>query len=279
MRLPRLLLQKILAPQPFDRHRHQSAVTMRDAIKHHWPEYLMEAAALGLFMISACSFATLLGRVIPDNFLRRVVMGAAMGLTAIGIIYSPWGKQSGAHMNPSVTLTFLRLGKVKPWDALFYIVAQFAGGVAGVAVAAALVPHVNYANTVPGTHGAGIAFVAELIISFILMSAVLRLAGARATGIVAGILVATFITLEDPFSGMSMNPARTFGSALPANVWTSLWVYFTAPPLGMLLAAQLYRRRAGCAKLHHQNNRRCIHCGFGMNQPTPTKGEAVCIAR
>src|SRR5213593_3212664 len=135
----------------------------------------MEAAGLGIFMISACGFATLLGRTIPDQFLRRVVMGLAMGLTAIGIIYSPWGKQSGAHINPSVTLTFLRLGKIKPWDAFFYILAQFAGGLAGVLAAASVIgKSVNYATTLPGPHGVGAAFAAELVISFILMSVVLR---------------------------------------------------------------------------------------------------------
>jgi aquaporin Z len=67
---------------------------------------------------------------------------------------------------------------------------------------------------------------------------------------------------------MSMNPARTLGSAIAAQVWTALWVYFTAPPLGMALAAELYSRLKGpnairCAKLHHDNDRRCIfHCGY-----------------
>ena len=67
---------------------------------------------------------------------------------------------------------------------------------------------------------------------------------------------------------MSMNPARTFGSALSARVWTALWIYFLAPPLGMLLAAELYvrghgARRVLCAKLHYHNTRRCIfHCGY-----------------
>ena len=56
-----------------------------------------------------------------------VLTGIAMGLTAIAIVYSPWGKQSGAHFNPSVTLTFWRLGKVATWDAVFYVAAQFAG--------------------------------------------------------------------------------------------------------------------------------------------------------
>src|SRR5216117_3137806 len=137
---------------------------MKQALTKHWPEYLMEAAGLGIFMIAACSFATLLGRIVADLFLRRVLMGLAMGLTAIGLIYSPWGKQSGAHLNPSVTLTFFQLGKVAPWDAAFYVIAQFAGGVAGVALVAAVVgkllahPSVNYVATLPGSGGTGAAF-------------------------------------------------------------------------------------------------------------------------
>src|SRR3989449_4183711 len=117
---------------------------MLSALKKHWPEYLMEAAGLGMFMVSASFFTILLYhpvspalQVLPEEFPRRVLMGLAMGLTAIGIIYSPWGKQSGAHLNPAVTLTFYRLGKVAPWDAVFYVVSQFAGGVAGVVFVAA----------------------------------------------------------------------------------------------------------------------------------------------
>ena len=60
-------------------------------------------------------------------------MGVAMGSTAVALIFSPLGKRSGAHFNPSVTLTFFRLGKIKAWDAVFYVLFQFAGGIAGVA--------------------------------------------------------------------------------------------------------------------------------------------------
>jgi aquaporin Z len=61
-----------------------------------------------------------------------------------------------------------------------------------------------------------------------------------------------------------MNPARSFGSASAGGVWTSLWIYFTAPPVAMVLAGILFRRRVFCAKLHHQNSYRCIfHCRFG----------------
>lgn len=114
-----------------------------------------------------------------------------------------------------------------------------------------------------------------MIISFILMSVILRLSNQpklnRYTGLAAGALVMTYITVEAPLSGMSMNPARTFGSAFSANVWTSLWIYFTAPVIGMLGAAELYIRTHGvrtvlCAKLHHDNAERCIfHCAYGNN--------------
>src|SRR5437899_11357452 len=75
---------------------------LRVALREHWPEYVMEAAELGLFMISACLVVALLehpasplNHAIPHPVVRRVLTGLAMGLTAIGIIYSPWGKQSG----------------------------------------------------------------------------------------------------------------------------------------------------------------------------------------
>jgi aquaporin Z len=258
---------------------------MTDALQKHWPEYLMEAAELGLFMFSACAFTVLLyhpsspvAQTIHDGVWRRLLMGTAMGSTAIAIIFSPLGKRSGAHFNPSVTWTFFRLGKIEARDAAFYTLFQFGGGIAGIMLASLtlgkLVAHqsVNYAPTLPGRGGPIIAFFAELLISFILMSVVLRVSNtkriARWTGIFAGALVATYITIESPISGMSMNPARTFSSALGAHLWMSLWIYFVAPPLGMLLAAEVYRRlnasrTVACAKLHHHNNTRCIfRCNF-----------------
>jgi aquaporin Z len=260
------------------------------ALRGHWPEYLMEAAGLGFFMVSACFFAALifhpsskLNGTLNSPLVGRVLMGAMMGLTAVAIIYSPWGKRSGAHINPATTLTFLRLGKVAAWDACLYVLAQFAGGVTGVIVSALLLgnlisdPSVNYVTTLPGPRGSLIAFIAELIISFILMTVILHAANnartARWTGMLAGVLVATFISIESPLSGMSLNPARTFASAFSARDWTALWVYFTAPPSGMLLAAEVYIRTRGgkrvmCAKLHHQNNQRCIfRCAYKSDQP------------
>jgi aquaporin Z len=258
------------------------------AFKQHWPEYLMEAVELGLFMCSACAFSVLLfhpsspvGQIFNDGVVRRLAMGLAMGATAIAIIFSPLGQRSGAHFNPAVTWTFFRLGKIEAWDAAFYTLFQFAGGIAGVMLASLTlgrwVAHqsVNYATTLPGPDGPIVALFAEIVISFILMSVVLTVSNtkrlARWTGIFAGALVATYITIESPISGMSMNPARTLGSAVGAQVWMSLWIYFVAPPIGMLLAAEVYRRLkvrpvVTCAKLHHHNNQRCIfRCNFEAN--------------
>lgn len=260
---------------------------MPDSLRRHWPEYLIEACALGFFMIAAGAFGAILEHpaspvrgAIEDPLARRALMGLAMGMTAISIIYSPWGMRSGAHINPAVTLTFLRLGKVAPADAAFYILFQFAGAAAGLTLIAAATrgaladPAVNHVATLPGPWGLRAAFIAEAGISFLLMLAILAATNTRrlasAGGLIAGCLVALYITFESPISGMSMNPARTFGSAVWAGSWDSFWLYLLAPPLAMLAAAELFVRLRGagavwCAKLHHINDKRCIfRCSFPM---------------
>ena len=257
----------------------------------HWPEYLIEAASLGLFMVSASGFATLLQH--PQSpvsswhaspLIRRIPMGVAMGLTAAAIIYSPLGRRSGAHMNPAVTLTFLRLKKVAPADAFGYVSAQFVGGLAGIIAGVWLFrglpadPSVNDVATVPGPAGPAVAFVAEAAISFGMMLMVLSVSNtprlSRFTGACAGALVAVYIIVEAPFSGMSMNPARTFGSAVLARATWSLWIYFSAPLLGMLMAAESFVRvhghaRVKCAKLYHPFNVPCIFkCGYSAGGHT-----------
>lgn len=203
----------------------------------------------------------------------------AMGTTAVAIITSPFGRRSGAHFNPAVTLTFLRLGKIERTDAAYYVLFQFAGGIAGVYLSWLFLGDlladsaVNFVVTVPGRYGVGAAFVAEVVISFLIMTTILFTSNsarlARLTPVIAGAMVALYISVESPVSGMSMNPARTFASAIVAGNWTSWWIYFTAPPIAMLAASELFVRTRGlnnvlCAKLDHSGPSRCIfRCEVG----------------
>jgi aquaporin Z len=254
------------------------------ALRRHWPEYAIEGWALGMFMVAACVGAVLLYdprspafAIIADPFWKRALMAAAMAGTAVALIYSPWGKRSGAHMNPAFTLSFWAMGKIAPVDAVYYAIFQTIGALAGVMASLVLTgglladPQANFAVTVPGPDGAGAALFGELIIAFVMMLVVTvmlnsRLAGL--TGLAAGGLIFLYVLCESPLSGFGMNPARSLASALPANTWTSFWIYVAAPPAGMLSAVALHARLLGHMprfsqpKLNPNDETRCIHSGF-----------------
>jgi aquaporin Z len=257
----------------------------RAADRPHWREYAIEGWSLAAFMVSALLVtaalqhpASPLAQAITDPVARRALTGTAMGLTLAAIVYSPWGQRSGAHLNPFVTLTFFRLGRVSARDALGYVAAQFSGAAVGVLAIGWLLrdvvahPAVNYVATLPGRPGSAAAFAGEAVISFGMMATLLvvsnqRYAIARFTGVVAACLVAAYITVEAPLSGMSMNPARSLAPAIAAGAIRPLWIYFTAPAIGMFGAAELYVRLRGrhavrCAKLQHPASGFChFNCG------------------
>ncbi|HYC77150.1 MAG TPA: aquaporin [Planctomycetota bacterium] len=250
----------------------------------HFREYAIEAWGLGTFMAAACAVAALLyhpaspfGGLAADRVAGRLPMGLAMGGVALALVYSPWGRRSGAHFNPAFTLAQYRLGRVAAPDLAGYVAAQFVGAVAGVSAASAALgplaahPAVDHAATRPGAAGVAIAFAAEAAIAFVLLSATAATAARpkleRYTGCVAAALVALYIVFEAPLSGMSLNPARTFGSAVFAGGWRDFWIYLSAPVAGMLLAAEarlrlVGRGASGCAKLRHDSRGGCIFCTF-----------------
>lgn len=257
--------------------------------------YAIEAWGLAVFMIAACGAAALLyhpaspaARFVPSGAAGRLPMGVAMALTAAGLIYSPWGRRSGAHFNPAVTFTHFRLGKVAGRDLLGYVVAHFVGAAAGVGLVAATAgalaahPEVAYVRTTPGAAGPCAALVAEAALGFTTMSVVLGTSARprleRFTGLFAAGLVALYITFEAPVSGMSLNPARSFGSALFAGAWDDFWVYLVGPVAGMLLAAEVRVRRGGglgCAKMRHDPAHPCLFCG-AAGAAAPEVPAAVC---
>jgi len=254
----------------------------------------LDGALLGLFMISACSSVALLEHpasplpaLMPSEFLRRALVGLAMGVTALALVYSPWGRRTGALMNPAMTLCFLRLGKLEPSAAVGYVVAQFVGGTLGVLVCALALgrfvsdPAVHFVVTEPGTQGAAGAWLGEFAISFVMLSVVTSVNRvprlAPFTGFFAATLVALYITFEAPLSGMSLNPARTFASAIVAGSWRGFWIYLTAPVLGMLTAVEVDLRRNGhktpCGKLTHD---RSISCFVRCDCLSPSNARVPC---
>jgi aquaporin Z len=219
-----------------------------NALRLHWPEFLIEAWALGVFMICASVVSTELRHL--QSPWQSILTGIAMGGTAIALIYSAWGKRSGAHMNPAVTLAFLSLGRISAVNAAFYILFQFLGGYLGVLIAwvclgsAFATAPVSFIDTKPGAWGSGAAFGAEFLMSFVLMLTILVVSNDKRwsahTGVLAGLLICVYVSVESPLSGMSMNPARTLASALPARDWNHLWLYFVAPVAAMWLAARVF---------------------------------------
>lgn len=259
---------------------------MVKAFKKNWKIYTMEAVCLGLFMVSASLFGTLLEspmsgihQSLPDPFIRTCLMGVAMGITATLIIYSPMGKLSGAHMNPALTVAFMSLGKIDWRDTIYYSLFQCLGGLVAVYFMALLLGNgfidqpVNYVATLP-FKGEKAAFQVEIIIAFLMMTMVLVTSNhsglSRYTGVIAGIFVMSFVIISGPISGFSMNPARTIASAIPSHMFDSFWIYMAAPFIGMMTATGTYgffKGRVICCKMHHSPGYTCIfHCGYCKHQ-------------
>lgn len=232
-------------------------IQLKASFKKNWKHYLQEALGLAIFMCSACFFNVLLWGsdvslhiAIESETVRNTVTGLLMGATALFIFYAPFTAPSGAQINPAVTITFFRLGKMCRYDALFYVLFQLAGGLLGVYIITGLMGSnttadtVRYAVTVPGKPGVFAAAFTEYIIATITMMMVLLTSShcvfKKYTRIFAACLVCIWVIFAGPVSGFGMNPARSFASAFPAHIYTAFWIYSIMPVAGMLTAAELY---------------------------------------
>jgi len=223
----------------------------------HSRKYFDEALGLGIFMFSAGFFDALvyypglpISEHISSGLLKRFLVGLSMGFTALYIFTSRFGKQSGAYINPAVTVVRYRLGQINRTDSVFYILFQFLGGSIGLWLVVLFFPRwmkdpaINYIVTAPGNAGVAVAFVLEFFISMILILVVLLMGDRKNiekyTPFVVGLLITLYISFEAPYSGMSMNPARTFASAIVANQWNSFWLYCIAPMAGIWIGSSVY---------------------------------------
>lgn len=261
---------------------------MKQQHRAYIAEFLGTALMLGFGLLAVAVFWSAGSPAADLPFgpgLRRLVTGFFFAGGATLIIYSPLGQLSGGHVNPSVTLAFLSLRKISRKDAVGYMLAQLAGGIAGVALLFALVTHgfgwgnaIDVGVTRPGSgYSLPLVFGAEVLITFALMLGILLVSNqrgiARFTPAVAGTIVMTEVWLEAHVSGTSLNPARSLAPAAFSGIWEHHWIYWTAPILGAQLAALLYRfmPRVGpvlCCKLYHTDRYRCHHAGCMIQADT-----------
>ncbi|GAA4612877.1 aquaporin [Actinoallomurus liliacearum] len=270
-----------------------------------WREITAEFAGMAILLalvisVAVAGFATgsPVVTAVPSHDLRRMLTGILTAGAATLIVYSPFGRTSGGHINPAVTLAFFLLGKLTARSATAYAGAQFAGAVTGALLALFVwgryAADVRLGATVPAMGGPAASLGVETVMTFLLVTLILNFVDRPRlmpfTPAAAGLLTAVLIFTEAPVSGTSLNPARSFGPALVGVLWTGLWVYLTGPPLGALAAALLYRRYRGtvaCGKLIHDSAYACrfldcrysppamrIHARPFRHEPFATRGRS-----
>ncbi|MFL6698803.1 MAG: aquaporin [Vitreoscilla sp.] len=244
-------------------------------LRRHWPEYIIEAGFLALFVLSAGIVSAWLQgpeSAASEFALRRLATGVAMGLVAIAMVYSPWGRRSGTHLNPAITLSYLRLGKIGRWDTLFYLLAQVAGALVavwllrrGTMLPAAVPPSLLSVSTGPSNDWT--AFLTEFVLAATTMLLVLFTSNHatwfRWTGLVYGLLIMLTVACAPPLAAFGMNVARLLAVDISSDAAALQWLNLLPPLLGMLLGVEAYRLLTGrtqvlCAKLAHNTHGRCI---------------------
>jgi aquaporin Z len=241
-------------------------------MKIPWTLYLSELVGTGLLVGVGLSFVILdfgqaspMVTLLPDAGLRRAITGFLFGSTGALVALSPIGKESGAHINPVVTLAFWLMGKLRSRHAVGYVMAQLLGGVLGclpLLAWGAIGRSVDFGATQPGSgYGPLLATLGEVATTFALILGLflfVRHPKIRPfTPLLFPFLYAFMVWLEAPVSGTSTNPARSLGPAVISGAWQDWWVYWIGPSIGTLLAVVFYKRswlrhlEIEVAKLYH----------------------------
>ena len=175
---------------------------------------------------------------------------------------SPIGKVSGAHVNPAVTVGFWLLRKLEGRLAITYVSAQLAGAVVGcipILLWGDMGRSLNFGATTPGAaYTVPEALFGEVITTFALMFMLMVFIAFRElrpfTPFMVPFLYGVMVPLEADVSGISTNPARSFGPSVVSGVWDAWWIYWIGPLIGVVLASAVgYRlaKRVAIAKLYH----------------------------
>jgi aquaporin Z len=276
-------------PEPGAAPTSEADLSLLDTLRRHWPEYAVEAGFLAVFLLGAGLASAWLEGPAPaaDLGARRLLAGIAMGLVIAAMIYSPWGRRSGTHLNPAITLAYLRLGKIGHWDALFYSTAQVAGAAVAVAILRTgmpgwlpvAMPRATLSTSI-GPASEWTAFTTELVLAASAMLMILYTSNHtrwfRWTGWLFAAVVALIVACGAPLSGFGMNLARLL-AVDASNLANANWFNLLPPLLGMQLAVEAYRLFTGrsqvlCAKLAHNTHGKCI---FRCQHPYQTRTLAM----
>ena len=234
-----------------------------------WIQFVSELIGTALLVLGGLSVVIFMfgagspmGRLIPDEGVRRLITGFLFGTTGASIAVSPIGRISGAHINPVVTLAFRLMGKIDLKRTMGFIAAQLVGAVIGcwpLLVWGAMGRSVMFGATVPGEGVAlSSAFWGEVITTFAMVTLLCVFLGFRRlrtfTPALFPPLYSFMVWAESPLSGTSTNPARTLGPAVISGQWQGGWIYWLGPLVGMLAAALVcsaLAKRITEAKLYH----------------------------
>lgn len=225
----------------------------------HWRLYWCEALATAVLMIVGLVCVILL--TAPDTFLGRMLApypniqtalcGLCFGMAGTAAAMTPFGKISGAHLNPSVTLAFMLSKKIVWIDALGYAIAQVIGALFGTAAVYGmgmvfaswrnLSAEVHYGATIPYTKiSVWYALGSEALVTGLLIITLYWLAAhpryKAVTPWIGGIFFLVMNPITAWLSGNSVNFARSLAPALFAGEWTNLWIYLIGPFAGSSLA-------------------------------------------
>jgi len=216
--------------------------------------YVSEFVGTALLVLLGISVVTLIfgegtfvADIIPSLRIRRIISGFIFGSIGAIISVTKIGRLSGAHINPAVTMVFLFFGKIDLKTSVGYVLAQFAGAVAGALPLLAwgdMGASIEYGATVPGAEYPIMeALFGEFITTFIMVTLLVLFLAFRETRsftpLIFPIIYAIMVPLEAPLSGISTNPARSFGPAVVSGEWKGFWIYIVGPYMGALVASIL----------------------------------------
>ena len=201
------------------------------------------AEFIGTFVLVFCGTGAIVLNDTLEGMLGDFGIGVVFGLSVTAMIYC-YKHISGAHINPAVTIGFAVTNLFNNKDLFGYIVAQILGGILASVSIHLLVPSQQKLGVTEAHIGIIQTFVLEFFLTLLLMLVIIFVSQhkkwASATAIAVGGIVFLEAWLAGPFTGASMNPARSIAPALVSAQLTTLWIYILAPILGSLAAVGIW---------------------------------------